>query len=99
MDLNKFALHVYFFTQNITFRRTNQYEVDPNLTAAEKRHFRVKKWTKNVNIFEKDFVIIPINENMHWFLAIICFPGLDGCRSMNDTNKIIKEPAKEKKSM
>lgn len=33
-----------------------------NLSAAAKRHARVQKWTKNVNIFKKDFVIIPINE-------------------------------------
>lgn len=53
-------------------------ETDTNVTPAEKRHARVSKWTKNVNLFDKDFVIIPINENCHWFLAIICFPNLDG---------------------
>ena len=47
-------------------------------TAAGKRHARVQKWTKNVNIFQKDFIVIPINEHAHWFLAIICFPGLVG---------------------
>ncbi|XP_063983794.1 uncharacterized protein LOC135165921 [Diachasmimorpha longicaudata] len=49
-----------------------------NVSPAVKRHTRVQKWTKNVNIFEKDFVVIPINEHAHWFLAIICFPGLVG---------------------
>ena len=39
------------------------------------RHDRVKRWTRKVNIFEKDFIVIPINENYHWYLAIICFPG------------------------
>lgn len=48
----------------------------------------VENWTKNVNIFEKDYLIIPINEKSHWFLAIICFPGLEG----------IKVLPKEKKS-
>lgn len=41
----------------------------------------VKQWTKGVNLCEKDYVIIPINEGApgaHWFLAIICFPGLSG---------------------
>jgi Ulp1 family protease len=28
----------------------------------EKRHARVKKWTKHVDLFEKDFIIVPINE-------------------------------------
>lgn len=35
----------------------------------------VKSWTKKVNLFEKDFLIIPINENLHWYLAIICHPS------------------------
>lgn len=47
-----------------------------HLSVAEKRHQRVQKWTKNINIFEKDFIIVPINRHLHWFLAIICFPGI-----------------------
>ncbi|EDX16147.1 GD14142 [Drosophila simulans] len=43
---------------------------------AKRRHERVKKWTRTVNIFEKDFIIIPFNEKSHWILAIICFPNL-----------------------
>ena len=43
-------------------RRPNTIEDDPKLTAAEKRHARVKSWTKNIDIFEKDFIIVPINE-------------------------------------
>ncbi|CAH1228080.1 SENP7 [Branchiostoma lanceolatum] len=42
-----------------------------------KRHSRVKTWTRHVDLFSKDFVIVPINENAHWYLAVICFPGLD----------------------
>ncbi|XP_032582994.1 uncharacterized protein LOC6620879 [Drosophila sechellia] len=54
-------------------------ETSPNNTkepVAKRRHERVKKWTRTVNIFEKDFIIIPFNENSHWILAIICFPNL-----------------------
>lgn len=32
----------------------------------------VSRWTKNINIFSRDFVIVPVNENFHWYLAIIC---------------------------
>ena len=35
----------------------------------------VKSWTRTVNIFEKDFLVVPINENLHWYLAIICKPS------------------------
>ncbi|KAI9744278.1 MAG: hypothetical protein M1818_002430 [Claussenomyces sp. TS43310] len=34
----------------------------------------VKRWTKG-DIFEKDYIIVPVNENFHWYLAIICHPG------------------------
>ncbi|KAG8691076.1 hypothetical protein FRC11_006981 [Ceratobasidium sp. 423] len=34
----------------------------------------VKKWTAKFDLFSKRFIIIPINEHLHWYLAIICFP-------------------------
>lgn len=36
---------------------------------------RVKTWTKGWNIFELDQLLIPINEALHWYLAIIVNPG------------------------
>ena len=30
--------------------------------AGRLRHAGVQRWTKNINIFEKDFIIVPINE-------------------------------------
>ena len=47
-----------------------------SMGSAQKRHERVRKWTKNVNLFGNDFIIVPINQNFHWNLIIICFPGL-----------------------
>lgn len=32
----------------------------------------ISRWTKDVDIFEYDYIIVPINENHHWYLAIIC---------------------------
>jgi hypothetical protein len=34
----------------------------------------VKKWTKNVDILDKDFLIFPIHELEHWSLIIVCYP-------------------------
>jgi sentrin-specific protease 7 len=34
---------------------------------------KLKNWTKNVNLFEKDFIVVPICENHHWVVAVICF--------------------------
>ena len=46
------------------------------MSPAERRYDNVKKWTKNTNIFEKDFVIVPINHEDHWYVVVICYPAL-----------------------
>jgi sentrin-specific protease 7 len=38
-------------------------------------HGGVSKWTEDCDIFTKDFLIVPICEHLHWFLAIICYAG------------------------
>ncbi|XP_057812506.1 probable ubiquitin-like-specific protease 2B [Salvia miltiorrhiza] len=35
----------------------------------------VRKWTRSVNLFEKDYIFIPVNFSLHWSLIIICHPG------------------------
>ncbi|WWC59349.1 uncharacterized protein I303_101901 [Kwoniella dejecticola CBS 10117] len=35
----------------------------------------VRKWSKGINIFEKQFIVVPINEHFHWYLAVIVNPG------------------------
>ena len=42
-------------------------------------------------------MVIPINENYHWYLCIICYPGLvgEGCQSMEDGRKC-PTPARQK---
>ena len=32
----------------------------------------VKRWTKNKDIFTLPYVVVPINIDLHWFVAIIC---------------------------
>ncbi|KAH8104848.1 hypothetical protein BXZ70DRAFT_922722 [Cristinia sonorae] len=34
----------------------------------------VRKWTSKIDIFSKKYLIVPINEHLHWYLAIICHP-------------------------
>ncbi|VDM08128.1 unnamed protein product [Wuchereria bancrofti] len=34
----------------------------------------VRTWTKNVDIFSADYIVVPIVEDIHWYLAIITFP-------------------------
>ncbi|SMY27028.1 unnamed protein product [Zymoseptoria tritici ST99CH_1A5] len=38
----------------------------------------VERWTKGVDLFSKDYVVVPINAHLHWFVAIICnLPNLE----------------------
>ncbi|KAL8646681.1 MAG: hypothetical protein Q9226_006756 [Calogaya cf. arnoldii] len=38
----------------------------------------VQKWTRGVDIFTYDFVVVPVNESAHWYVAIICnLPALN----------------------
>lgn len=74
------AKRVYFF--NTFFFAT--------LTSAHKGRKRfnyegVQKWTRSVDLFTYDYIIVPINEQAHWYLAIICnLPALDRDLAMPD---------------
>ncbi|KAK6922173.1 Ulp1 protease family, C-terminal catalytic domain, partial [Dillenia turbinata] len=35
---------------------------------------KFRRWWKGVNIFKKAYILLPIHENIHWSLAIICMP-------------------------
>ncbi len=32
----------------------------------------VKKWTAKIDLLSYDYIIVPVNENAHWWVAIIC---------------------------
>lgn len=32
----------------------------------------VRRWTSKIKLFEYNYVVVPINKNLHWYLAIIC---------------------------
>ena len=37
--------------------------------AAERAYERVKRWTKGVNLLEKEYIVVPIHKDLHWSLA------------------------------
>jgi sentrin-specific protease 7 len=59
-----FFFNTYFFTRltQKTGRGSINYEA-------------VERWTSKVEIFDYDYVVVPINEDTHWYLAIICNIG------------------------
>ncbi|XP_036204784.1 sentrin-specific protease 7 isoform X10 [Myotis myotis] len=71
--------HIFssFFYKCLTRKENNLTEDNPNLSMAQRRHKRVRTWTRNVNIFNKDYIFVPVNESSHWYLAVICFPWLE----------------------
>ncbi|ORX86886.1 cysteine proteinase [Anaeromyces robustus] len=43
--------------------------------SPEEMYDSVKKWTSKVDIFDKNYIFIPINESMHWYLMMIYNPS------------------------
>lgn len=67
------ARRIYFFNTFFFATLTN--------THKGRKRFNyegVQKWTRSVDLFTYDYIIVPINEQAHWYLAIICnLPALD----------------------
>ena len=79
---NKPTVHIFstMFYKRLVSPPTNtktmpSYESDPCLIEVEKQHRRVKGWTKNCNLFEKNLLVIPICESSHWYLLVVVRPG------------------------
>ncbi|XP_053563541.1 sentrin-specific protease 7 [Bombina bombina] len=70
--------HIFssFFFKCLTRKDTGTDDCSLNISAAERRHQSVKTWTRDVDIFKKDFIFVPVNEKSHWYLVVICFPWL-----------------------
>ncbi|ORY47021.1 cysteine proteinase, partial [Rhizoclosmatium globosum] len=64
--------HIFntFFYQTLTTKDEGAKKL-----VIEDTFMKVRRWTRKFNIFEKDFLIIPINERVHWYLAVIWKPG------------------------
>lgn len=64
---NEAAKRVYFFNSYFYAALTN--------TPRNKKPINyesVQKWTRSVDIFSHDYIVVPINEAAHWYVAIIC---------------------------
>ncbi|KAL3462580.1 hypothetical protein BJX64DRAFT_258989 [Aspergillus heterothallicus] len=68
------ARRVYFFNSYFFATLTNSPKGRRNINYEG-----VEKWTRNVELFSYDYIIIPINEDAHWYVVIICnLPYLEG---------------------
>ena len=63
----------------------------PKLTEQKSYNYSlVARWTNKVNLWSKDFVFIPINEDIHWSLITVVRPGL--CLSSDPINDDDHQP-------
>lgn len=44
-------------------------------TLRAKGYDGVKSWTAKIDLLSYDYIIVPINQHTHWYMAIICNPG------------------------
>ncbi|CAH8274455.1 unnamed protein product [Arabidopsis lyrata] len=65
----------HFFNCFFFRKLANLDKGTPSTCGGREAYQRVQKWTKNVDLFEKDYIFIPINCSFHWSLIIICHPG------------------------
>ncbi|KAK0670438.1 putative ubiquitin-like-specific protease [Cercophora samala] len=64
-DLSKRVyMHNSFFYASLTGDGGNQFKYD-----------NVKRWTAKVDLLSYDYIVVPINQHFHWWVAIICNPG------------------------
>lgn len=52
------------------------FEILRKGTGGSINYEGVKSWTSKVDIFSYDYIVVPVNEEAHWYLAIICSPGV-----------------------
>ena len=57
---------VYFFNTYFFTKLTEK------TGRASMNYKAVERWTQKIDVFGYDYVVVPINEGMHWYLAIIC---------------------------
>ncbi|KAH9314553.1 hypothetical protein KI387_023180, partial [Taxus chinensis] len=72
-DKKKESCH---FFNSFFFRKLADLDKAPDIEVVNRQAFqRVRKWTRRVNLFEKDYIFIPVNYSLHWSLVVICNPG------------------------
>ncbi|KAK9713886.1 hypothetical protein RND81_06G057300 [Saponaria officinalis] len=77
--------HNFHFFSSFFFRKLADLDKNPSSVSDGKAAFqRVRRWTRKVNIFEKDYIFIPVNYNLHWSLIVLCHPG--EVANFNDQN-------------
>lgn len=43
--------------------------------SVENSYAKLRRWTAKEDLFSKKYIVIPVNENYHWYLALIVNPA------------------------
>lgn len=77
--LNDAIIDFYLLNLQLTMQSDSIHIFNTQFYQLLKRRAEIDRYVKtvpsSVNIFDKDFVFIPINENVHWSLVVLCYPG------------------------
>jgi sentrin-specific protease 7 len=82
----------YFFGTHFytTVSETPKSEKGTKTLRSNINYKAVERWTAKDDIFDYDFVVVPVNESAHWYLAIICnLPNVQ--RKLADDGKEVEE--------
>ncbi|WCJ38417.1 Ubiquitin-like-specific protease 1D [Euphorbia peplus] len=63
----------YHFFNTFFYKKLKQ-AVSNKGSDKESFFIKFRRWWKGVNIFQKAYIFIPIHEDLHWSLVIICIP-------------------------
>ncbi|KAF8908964.1 hypothetical protein CPB84DRAFT_1843311 [Gymnopilus junonius] len=69
-----------------------------NQKDPQQAYESVRKWTSKFDIFQKKYIIVPINEHLHWYLAIIYEPEHILSPIMPEVPSIRKETRSSRKA-
>ncbi|KAK7317611.1 hypothetical protein RJT34_01995 [Clitoria ternatea] len=72
-SLKNSSLSDYHFFNTYFYKKLKE-AVSYKQSDREMIFAKFRRWWKGVNIFQKAYVLIPIHEDLHWSLIIICIP-------------------------
>ncbi|KAF2462735.1 uncharacterized protein BDR25DRAFT_122618 [Lindgomyces ingoldianus] len=83
---------VYFFNTHFYTALTRPVKGQKGVINYE----AVARWTAKEDIFNYDYIAVPINEDTHWYLAIICnIPNISRTPILNDSPQDSPKPPKQ----
>ncbi|KAK7250551.1 hypothetical protein RIF29_33058 [Crotalaria pallida] len=67
------SLSDYHFFNTFFYKKLKE-AVSSKRSDKETFFAKFRRWWRGVNIFKKPYILIPIHEDLHWSLIIICIP-------------------------